>query len=511
MNEKNRIFINSITIYIGVFLSMLISLLTVPILLESLGVKDYGLYNLLAGVIAMLSFIKNSLIVTVQRYMNVAFGSNNLSKVNKIYSISTLLYYIIGTFIVIIVLVSSNLISYGLFNIESDRVSIAYLLFKVLAVSTFITTISIPCDALFNVYEEMWLFSVFTIIESILRLLLAISLIYILNYDKLFVYGIGMCFISILVFVIKFCCVKKRYKEIRFVKVGRNDILIIKELFGFIGWNIYSTFARIFSTQGLAVVLNSSLGTAVNAAYGVANQINGCLNQFTSSVEKAFNPLIMKSEGMNNRSDVINMSLLSTKYCLLVYSFFAIPLLSSISFILEIWLKNIPEYTIVFVKLIITSTMISLLTVGVSSIFYAIGRIKYYLFSYGSLQILMVFVAYLFVRYNFDIELVVSLLIVVELLLMRLRLYYAWKLVGLKFNVYFKTVLCPCLKVIIPTALVVLFIPCNGIISFIVLCLISFFINMIFLCCYGLNNDERVQLYNFVSLMLKKLWIYVKF
>ena len=156
----------------------------------------------------------------------------------------------------------------------------------------------------------------------------------------------GMAIIAFFVFFQKFLICQRRYRNITLTKLYKNDFLIVKDIFSFIGWNLYSTLARIFCNQGYAVVLNLFSGTIINSAYGIANQVNGALNQFTSSVEKAFNPQIMKSEGMQDRNRVVSLSMLSTKYCSLIYGFFSIPLMVTLPYVLEVWLSNVPEHTI---------------------------------------------------------------------------------------------------------------------------------------------------------------------
>lgn len=281
MKNSNRIILNSIYIYIGVVITTIISLFSVPILLNNLGSSDYGLYSLIAGVITMLSFVKSSMIVTVQRFLNVAFGARDYSKVNKIYSVSVLLYIIVAVATVVLIELLGPFISEGYLNIESNRISTAVILFQVLVISTFFTTIGIPYDALFNVYEDMWLFSIFNTIDSVLRFILAISLGFVVVYDKLEFYAFGLALIGAVVFTVKYVVCKRKYPEVYFVPLNKEDLIIVKNIFSFIGWNLFSTLARLFSTQGFAIVLNLAVGTVINAAYGIANQVNGCLNNFT--------------------------------------------------------------------------------------------------------------------------------------------------------------------------------------------------------------------------------------
>lgn len=493
MADSKKIALNSIYIYIGVIASTLISLLTVPILLHNLGECDYGLFNLLAGVIAMLSFVKSAMIVTVQRFMNVAYGTGDLSKVRKIYTISLYIYLVVGIIIVLLIELLSPFVTNGYLNIENSRLDAAVLLFQVLVISTFFTTISIPFDALFNVYEEMWIFSFCNIIDGAFRLILAIVIGYLASYDKLVFYAFGMVIIAVFIFAIKYIVCKKRYVDIRLIGISKSDISIVKDLFSFIGWNLYSTLARLFSNQGYAIVLNLFVGTTINAAYGIANQINSTLNNFTSSVEKAFNPQIMKSEGNNNRIQVIDLSLLSTKYCSLMFSLFAIPLLVTLPYVLDIWLKTPPGHTIAFSRIIICASMISMLSVGITSIFYATGNIKQYLLWVGTILIVNVFVAYALMKIGFSVDIVVGLFIFIEVILLFVRLHYARALANMKMLDYFKTVFLPYIKVALPTLLVVYFIPCNGFLSFLGICILSCTLYIALLYSLGLDYSEKTK------------------
>lgn len=491
MDNKSRIVLNSVYIYIGVIACTVVSLITVPILLRNLGTSDYGLYNLVAGIIAMLAFLKSSMIVTVQRYMNVAYGANDLHLVNKIYTVSLLLYVFVALITVILIELLGPFISDGYLNIEQKRIPAAITLFHVLVISTFFTTVSIPYDALFNVYEEMWIFSIFNTMEAVLRLVLAFAICYIGNGDKLVAYAYGMVVIALLIFLLKVLCCKMRYRSIQLTSLVKDDLSIVKDIFSFIGWNLYGTLARIFSTQGFAIVLNLFSGTSINAAYGIANQVNGSLQHFTSSVEKAFNPQIMKSEGMNNRERVVRMSLLQTKYCAIIYAVFAIPLLSAVPFVLKIWLTTPPEHTVAFARIVIIASFLSVSCSGLSSIFYATGNIQRYIVWLGSLMITNVFVAYIIMRLGASVEVVVGLFIILEMLLMIIRLHYAYKYVHLSIKDYWRIVLKPLSVISIPSLIVAFVIPSDNFISMVVMIISTEIIYLYLLYQKGLVKEER--------------------
>ena len=504
MDNKSRIFLNSVYIYVGVIACTVISLLTVPILLRNLGTSDYGLYNLVAGIIAMLAFLKSSMIVTVQRYMNVAYGANDLHLVNKIFTVSLFLYIIAALITVLFIEMLGPFISNGYLNIEYERIPAATILFQVLVISTFFTTISIPYDALFNVYEEMWVFSLFNTMEAVLRLVLAFGINFIADVDKLIAYAYGMVIISVFTFLLKVLSCKIRYRNICIIPLIKDDLSIAKDIFSFIGWNLYGTLARIFSTQGFAIVLNLVSGTSINAAYGIANQVNASLQHFTSSVEKAFNPQIMKSEGMNDRERVIRMSLLQTKYCSIIYAAFAIPLLSAIPFVLEVWLTTPPEHTVAFSRIVIIASLFSVSCSGISSIFYAIGKIQGYIVWLGSLMITNVFVAYGIMRLGAAVEIVVGLFILLEIFLMILRLYYANKYVFLHIKDYWTVVLKPLIVISTPAFIVAFIIPSNNLVTTIVMILVTEIVFLSLLYKKGLNIDERYILKSKIKKLFKR-------
>lgn len=505
MNTNRRIALNTIYIYGGVVLCTLLSLVTVPILLKNLGVNDYGLYNLIAGVIAMLSFFKNSMIVTVQRFLNVAYGENDIIKVRTIFTISLYLYIIVALIIGLLIELFGPFITNGYLNIEPGRLDAAIKLFHILVVSTIITTIGVPFDALFNVYEEMWLFSFFNTIDYLLRFLFAIGIGYVYTNDKLLVYAIGITSVSLFLFILKYFICKRRYNDIILIKITLQDLSIVKRILSFIGWNLYSTIAKIFSTQGYAVVLNLFMGTAINAAYGIANQINSALNQFTSSVEKAFNPQIMKSEGMNEPERMIKLSLLSTKYCSLLYSFIAIPLFVAMPIVLDLWLKTTPQYTLTFSRIVLLASMVSMLTVGLAPMLYAKGEIRNYLLSMGTLLITVVFAAYGCLKSGLSVYIAISLFIILELILFFVRLYFCKRIASMSLRDYFMVVLLPFIKTICVPTIVVFVLPGDSILNVIInsMCFIVLF--LVFVYMFGFNSGERFVVRSNLSKLYKKV------
>ena len=312
MQTKKKIVFNTIILYLKIIVSMAISLVSIPLVLKALGASDYGLYNLVAGVITMLAFLNNSMTVSSQRYMSVAMGEQNEHKINIVYNTSFVLHLLLGA-IVVIALEFIGVFALDSLNIEPSRLSVAQIIYQFLVFSTFAKILSVPFDAIINAYEDMLAFSVIEIIDSILMLLFALSLPF-APIDKLIYYGGCVSLIGILTLFMKYGWCRNTYKNNHIKPFYYKYELKIKEMLGFTSWNLFGSIALMGRNQGVAIIINLFLGTIANAAYGIANQINGALSNFSSTFQRAINPQLMKSEGMNNRERLLRISFISSKF-----------------------------------------------------------------------------------------------------------------------------------------------------------------------------------------------------
>ena len=291
MQTSTRVIFNTIVLYIKVVTSVAIALVSVPLVLKALGASDYGLYNLVAGVVAMLSFLNNSMTVSSQRFMSVAMGERNERNINSIYNTSFLLHLGLGL-VVVVVFEVLGLFAIDKLNILPERISSAKIIYQFLVFSTFTKIVAVPFDALVNAKEDMLSFSVVELIDSVLMLAVAFSLAYIPG-DKLIYYGLCVAATSMLVLLLKYSWCRYAYKECRINLKKNRGTFQIREMLGFTGWNLFGGLAMIGRNQGVAIIINLFLGTIANAAYGVANQINGALGHFSATFQKAINPQLM--------------------------------------------------------------------------------------------------------------------------------------------------------------------------------------------------------------------------
>lgn len=448
MQVINKVILNTGILYAKIIICVCISLWSVPLVLHALGASDYGLYNLIAGVISMLSFLNASMTVSLQRFMSVTMGEENYVKLNKIYNTGILLHVFIGILLVCFLEICSLFIFDDFLNIPIERLETAEIVYQFLIISMFVTIVSVPFDAVLNAKEDMLAFSIISIIEAILKLGVAFCLIWI-SYDKLIFYGFSLVCIVMLSTVMKFLYVRRKYDDFRISLKKGFSIPLSKEMFGFIGWNALGGGAMVARNQGVAILLNLYFGTLINAAYGIANQISSVLSFFSVSLQKSLNPQLMKSEGMGNRERLLRLAFISSKYSVLLLGIFVVPLLIYMPLILRLWLTNVPEYTVLFSRLVLLLAFLGQYSVGIQVLIQSIGKIRLYFISVSVLifgGLLVVFWGLRMVKLP---ELALCCFIVVEIILLIIRIIFAHKLVGFQVVHFINEVILPTLAVCI--------------------------------------------------------------
>lgn len=448
MQTSTKVIFNTIILYTKVITSLAIALVSVPLVLKALGASDYGLYNLVAGVVAMLAFLNNSMTVSSQRYLSVAMGERNNRKINSIYNTSFLLHLGLGLFVVV-AFEFIGLFAINKLNILPERMLCAKIIYQFLVLSTFAKIVAVPFDALVNAKEDMLPFSIIELIDSVLMLAVAFSIAYI-SGDKLIYYGFCVAAISLFVLLLKYCWCKHAYKECRINLKENNGNLRIREMLGFTGWNLFGGLAMIGRNQGVAIIINLFLGTIANAAYGVANQINGALGNFSATFQKAINPQLMKSEGMKDRNRLLRISFISSKFSVLALAFFAVPLMLEMDEVLLLWLKNdIPPFTVQLAQYILLLSIAYQYSVGVMSAIQATGRIRNYTITMGLILLMNVPIAYIILKLGYPVYYTTMAFVVLEIVSLCVRIFMATHLTGMRVNDYYKNVFLPTMVIIL--------------------------------------------------------------
>lgn len=500
MQTSTRVVFNTIILYVKVITSLAIALISVPLVLKALGASDYGLYNLVAGVVTMLAFLNNSMTVSSQRYMSVAMGENDCKKINTIYNTSFLLHFGLGLFVVVVFEIV-GLFAIDKLNILPERKESAQMIYQLLVLSTFVKIISVPFDALINAKEDMLPLSVIELVDSVLMLAVAFTIAYI-SGDKLIYYGVCVAVVSFFALFMKFCWCRYAYNEYKIRLKENRGCLYIKEMLGFTGWNLFGGLAMIGRNQGVAVIINLFFGTIVNAAYGVANQINGALGHFSTTFQKAINPQLMKSEGMNDRNRLLRISYISSKFSVLALAFFAIPLMLEMDEVLTLWLNNnIPPYTMRLAQFILLLSLTYQYSVGIMSAIQATGNIRNYQITIGFILLMNIPIAYIILKLGYPVYYTTIAFVALEIISLGLRLFMANRLIGMRLKDFYKNVFYPTLVVIlIPLVMVLIphFLMPQTIIRLILETSLYWLLFIILMFKFALEKEQR-------TLIIKKL------
>lgn len=440
MKASNRVIFNTSILYVKMGVTILISLYSVRLVLASLGAVDYGIFNVIMGVVSMLSFLNAALTVSTQRYLSFYQAKDEKAKLVKIFNNSLVLHIFAGILIVVLLEFFGGYILKTYLQIPSNRMEVAYIVFHFASISVFFTFVSVPYSAAINANEKMIYIAVISILESFEKLILAIYITY-TSADRLLVYGVCMGCITILSFFCYFMICHKKFDECRHFSYKHIDVNLLRDMGGFAGWNIIGSITGICKNQGVAVLLNIFKGPAVNAAYAVANQVSSQLNFFSATMLRSINPQIMKAEGAGNHLYMLGLANLACKYSFLLLAFFAIPCMFEMNTIMGLWLKEVPKHTVLFCNLILMAIMCDQLTVGVNSGFQACKLVRISSIFVGFIKLLILPLGYIVLKLGYSVYWVIILYAVVELLAGVMRIILANKYMGLNVLYYLKEVI----------------------------------------------------------------------
>lgn len=456
MNNSERIVFNSIILYIKLVITILVNLIATRLILNAMGVVDYGVVNLISGIVSMLTFVQNSMAISTQRYMSVNIGKGDAELQKKIFNSGLFLHLLLGVVIIMVLEACIPIVFNSDIQIPIDRRVPSMLLYQFTCIGTFLVIICVPIDATLNAHENMLWVSLASILESLLRLGGAYWLLYYQD-DKLIFYGILIIVIRFTSLLFKSFYCRKKYEEIRIQKDEISKKLI-KAMLSFSVWNMFGALAVTARVQGVAVILNIFNGVIVNTAYGIGQQVSGQMSNFSGTITKSMNPQIMQREGDGNRKAMISLSLKQCFYTSLFVFMFVLPLYVEMKYVLEIWLKKVPEYAIDFCRMLLLVALIGQMSSGLMTAIQAKGKIAAYQITMSILLLLNLPIAYFLQKEGFPPVAVLLAMVFIEIVCLVARIISSNILVGITFKDYFKEVLLKFILVTVPSTLfVVLF------------------------------------------------------
>ena len=368
---------------------MAVALFTSRIVLQALGVTDFGINNVVAGVVGLFGFLSGTLMSITQRFITVELGKGNNKALQKIFSTSMLMHISIGVLIIIVAE------TFGLWFLENklvipaDRMTAARWVFQFTIFGFFLSLFNAPLMALITAHEDMHIYGYLGILDVLIRLATAYLLI-IINVDKLMFFSIfgftASCIVSS--FYLLYC--RKKYHETRFSFVFDKSLL--REFGGFGGFVFIGNIFWILQVKGINILLNMFYGPAVNAAAGLSNSANGAVLSFANNFRQALNPPLTKSYAINQKEQAWNLLEYGTRFSFFLLLIFSVPLILETDFILKLWLKNVPEFTAIITKLMLLNILVEATFVLINTLILANGKLKtYYTIAYINSVLFLLF------------------------------------------------------------------------------------------------------------------------
>lgn len=372
-----RVIKNTGFLYMKMGITVFITLYTTRLVLSSLGASDFGVFNIVGGAITMLGFLNSTMANATQRFMSYAEGEGNLTKKKEVFNVSMILHILVALFTGIILIAAMFPLFNGIFNIPTERMFAAKIIYLSLIISTMFTIVNVPYDSVMNAHENMLYYSIVGIFEAVLKLAVAFACVYTMS-DKLIVYGVLMAIIPFITLTIMKVYCHHKYDEctFKFRKYWRKDL--VKDIASFYGWNFLTAISSLASYYGVGLVLNHFFGAILNAAQGIAGQLNGQMSSFSLNLMKAVNPIIVKSAGSKDIVAMNRVTLAGGKYSTLLIVLFAIPFILESHYVLAIWLKDVPKWASLFCCLQLIITIICQMASSAATSIYAEGNIKWY-------------------------------------------------------------------------------------------------------------------------------------
>lgn len=402
MSSNKTIVKNTLFLYFRMFFNMAVSLYTSRVVLQVLGVEDFGIFNLVGGVVVLFSFLNNSMSAATQRFINYEKASEIVEDIKKVFNISVVNHFLIS----LIVLVLAETIGLWFLNtklnIPSERMYAANVVYQLSVVITIINIIRVPYNAMILAHERMSYYAFLGIFETTAKLLIVYLLVWFPSFDHLIFYSVLFMLVNLFTnFIFYFYC-KKNFKEETSFKFYR-DFSKTKELLTFSGWILFGQVAIVGSTQGLSMILNVFHGVVVNAALGIANQVNGAVYGFVSNFQVAFNPQIVQSYASGNYERNKKLVLSTSKYSFFLMAIISAPILYYTNSILTFWLgDNLPEYVEGFVQVVILCSLMDALAGPFWMSATAIGSIKEYNITLTLINLCTLPLAYLLLKLGYS-------------------------------------------------------------------------------------------------------------
>lgn len=504
-DNNKRIAKNTLMLYIRMLFSMFVGLYTSRITLNALGVDNYGIYNVVGGVVSMFSVLSGSLSAAISRFITFELGRENVERLKKVFS-SAVTIQIVLSFIVVLLAETVGL--WFLNNkmvIPADRMAAAHWVYQLSILTFVVGLISVPYNAAIIAHERMSAFAYMSIFDVLAKLLVAFSMYY-SSYDRLIHYAVFLAVLSLINRLIYGIYCKKQFEECTYQFTF--DKLLLKQMFGFAGWNFIGASSAVLRDQGGNIILNMFCGPVVNAARGIALQVSSAIQGFVSNFMTALNPQITKSYASGEHDYMMSLVYKGARFSYYILLLLSLPVIVNTPYILKLWLVEYPEHTVSFVRLVLIFAMSESLANPLITAMLATGRIRNYQLVVGGLQMLNLPLAYMLLRWGYPPESVFLVAIFISVCCEMARLYMLRSMIQLSVRSFLRSVYFNVIAVSIIAAIVPVILSGTlplGIVGLLISCVCCIACTVISIFYIGFSRDERKMIVTKILVLVRKI------
>ena len=374
-NNNRRLMRNTLMLYLRMFVIMLVSLYTSRVLLEAIGVTDYGIYNVVAGVVVLFVFINNAMVVATQRFLNYELGRHDLHRMRRIFSMSLNVHVFIALVVAVLSETVGLYIFYHYLNIPSDRITAAQIVYQLSVAATVVNIVRTPYHAVIIAYERMSVFAYISVFEEGAKLAVAFALLSV-SSDRLVLYASLLLGVTVIVSVFYFAYSRMSFPVCRYEHFRDKDLF--SRLISFSGWSLFGTISWTSAFEAVSIVQNYYGGVIVNAAMGVATQVTAAVYGLSCNYQMAFNPQITKYYAAEEFTVLRGLTNMATKTSFFLVWIFVLPLTLSCREWLGLWLTDVPDYSVQFCQWIMLCSALDAMSAPLGMNVFATGRIRLY-------------------------------------------------------------------------------------------------------------------------------------
>lgn len=505
-SKKNRMIAkNTLFLYLRMFLLMGISIYTSRVVLNALGIDDYGIYNVVGGFVGLFSVVNASLVSSIVRFITTEQGIGNIKSENIIFCTSINVEIIVA----IIVLLLAETIGLWFVNekmvIPSDKLFAANVVYQLSLVAFVIGLVSIPYNASIVAHEKMSAFAYISIVEAIWRLFVA-YVICIVQHDRLIIYALLLSIVAVLIQVVYVLYCNKNFPECKYKILFDKSIL--GRMIKFAGWETIGSSACVIRDQGLNILLNLFFGPVVNAARGVSMQVYTAIINFVNNFCMALNPQIFKAYAQGSNDYLMKLVFNGARFAYYLMFLLSLPILINTQYILELWLKSVPEHTVSFIRLILITGLIGTLSETLVTTQNATGKNKWYQIIIGGTNLFTIPIAYFCLWLGGASEVVFVVTICIEIVRLFLRLPILKRMIDIDIQRFLKEVILIPLIISVESSIIPLFVAHYidiGFFNFVLVSLLCVICVIAFVFIHGLNKQERIFVVSETRKAIKKM------